>query len=177
MTLMTRPGPFIRHHPCQRRRSRGLGMIAALVVLVLLASLAAAIVRLGWTQQTTIAQDIDSARASQSAQAGIQWGLFQALPNGGSWNACATPTQTLDLRSQTGYMVTVTCAYTDYNEGERVEGASRLVRLFTIEATACSTTSACPDAARVASPNYVERRMRVQANNCQKADGSWESCL
>lgn len=149
------------------RPSRGLGAIAALVVLVLLASLAGAIVRLGWTQQTTMAQDIDSARATQTANAGIQWGLYQVFK--GSWTACATPTQTLDLRSQTGYMVTVTCAYTDYNEGENNDGSgnlsNRTVRLFTIEATACSTTTACPDATRVATPNYVERRMRVQVTN------------
>jgi len=143
--------------------SRGLGAIAALVVLVLLASLAAAIVRLGWTQQTTIAQDVDSARASQTAQAGMQWGLYQVFK--GSWSACATPTQTLDLRAQTGYMVTVTCAYTDYNEGESSEGVNKTVRLFTLEATACSTVTACPDATRVASPYYVERRMRVQVTN------------
>ena len=155
-----KPRPF---DPQGARRSQGLGMIAALVVLVLLASLAAAIVRLGWTQQTTLAQDIDSARASQTAHAGIQWGLYQVFK--GSWSACASPTQTLDLRTQTGYMVTVTCAYTDYSEGESSEGVPQSVRLFTVEATACSTTSACPDASRVTSPHYVERRMRVQATN------------
>jgi MSHA biogenesis protein MshP len=148
--------------------SRGLGAIAALVVLVLLASLAAAIVRLGWTQQTTIAQDIDSARASQSAQAGIQWGLYQVF-KGSVPGTCPAATQSLDLRSQTGHVVTVTCAYTDYNEGETSEGVNKTVRLFTLEATACTTSAvtatACPDATRVASPYYVERRMRVQVTN------------
>jgi MSHA biogenesis protein MshP len=151
--------PLMRQAPA----SRGLGAIAALVVLVLLASISAAIVRLGWTQQTTFAQDIDSSRASQTAQAGIQWGLYQVFK--GSWTACASPTQTLDLRTQTGFIVTVTCAYTDYNEGESSEGVSKSVRLFTVEATACTTSTACPDASSVASPNYVERRMRVQVTN------------
>jgi hypothetical protein len=62
-------------------------------------------------------------------------------------------------------MVTVTCAYTDYNEGESSEGVNKTVRLFTLEATACSTVTACPDVTRVASPYYVERRMRVQVTN------------
>lgn len=146
-----------------QRRSRGLGMIAALVVLVMLASLAASIARLGWTAQTTYAQDIDSARVSRTAHAGIQWGLYQVFK--GSWSACATPTQTLDLRAQTGYMVTVNCTYVDYSEGESTEGVPRDVRLFTLEATACTTTTACPDATAVTSPNYVERRMRVQVTN------------
>lgn len=144
--------------------SRGLGAIAALVVLVLLASLAAAIVRLGWTQQTTIAQDVDSARAAQSAQAGIQWGLYQVF-QGTTPGTCPAPTQTLDLRAQTGYFVTVTCAYNDYIEGETSPGVNQSVRLFTLEATACTTTTTCPDATRVASPYYVERRMRVQITN------------
>lgn len=143
--------------------NRGLGAIAALVVLVLLASLAASIVRLGWTQQTTFAQDVDSSRAYQSAQAGMQWGLFQVFK--GTWSACATPTQTLDLRAQTGYMVTVTCAFDDFNEGESSEGVNKSVRLYTLEATACTTSTACPDASRVPSPNYVERRMRVQVTD------------
>jgi MSHA biogenesis protein MshP len=146
------------------RRLRGFGAIAALVVLLLLSSLAAAIVRLGWTSQTLSAQDMDTSRAVQTANAGIQWGLYQVL-KGGAWSACVTPTQTLDLRSTTGFMVTVTCSYKDYSEGEKTDGSPQSVRLYLVDATACNTNTTCPDNARAGQPNYVERRMRVQVTN------------
>jgi len=145
------------------RRLRGLGALAALVVLLLLSSLAAAIVRLGWTEQTHFAQDVDTSRAVQTANAGIQWGLYQVFK--GSWSVCATPTQTLDLRSTTGFMVTVTCSYTDYSEGESSAGTPQNVRLYVLDATACNTATTCPDNSRAGQPNYVERRMRVQVTN------------
>ena len=144
-----------------RSPARGLGVIAALVVLVLLSTLAAAVVRLTWTQQTTLAQDIDSARAFQGAYAGTQWGMFQALR--GSWTTCAGATQTLDLRSSMGVRVTVSCTSDVYNEGETTAGTGTplTVRLYTITAVACNGAAAtCPDNASVTRPNYVER-MRV----------------
>ena len=144
-----------------RAPARGLGVIAALVVLVLLSTLAAAVVRLTWTQQTTLAQDIDSARAFQGAYAGTQWGMYQALR--GSWTTCAGATQTLDLRSSMGVRVTVSCTSDVYNEGETTAGAGTplTVRLYTITAVACNGAAAtCPDNASVTRPNYVER-MRV----------------
>lgn len=144
-----------------RAPARGLGVIAALVVLVLLSTLAAAVVRLTWTQQTTLAQDIDSARAFQGAYAGTQWGMYQALK--GSWTTCAGATQTLDLRSSMGVRVTVSCTSDVYNEGETTAGTGTplTVRLYTITAVACNGAAAtCPDNASVTRPNYVER-MRV----------------
>lgn len=144
-----------------RPPARGLGVIAALVVLVLLSTLAAAVVRLTWTQQTTLAQDIDSARAFQGAYAGTQWGMYQALK--GSWTTCAGASQTLDLRSSMGVRVTVSCTSDVYNEGETTAGtgAPVTVRLYTITAVACNGAAAtCPDNASVTRPNYVER-MRV----------------
>ena len=142
---------------------QGLGAVAAMLVLVLLASLAAAIVRLGWTEQTLFAQDMDTSRAVQTANAGIQWGLYQVFK--GSWSVCATPTQTIDLRSTTGMMVTVTCSYTDYSEGETSAGVPQSVRLYVLDAIACSTATSCPDNSRAGQPNYVERRMKVQVTN------------
>jgi MSHA biogenesis protein MshP len=146
-----------------RASVRGLGVIAALVVLVLLSTLAAAVVRLTWTQQTTLAQDIDSARAFQGAYAGTQWGMYQALK--GSWTTCAGVSQTLDLRSSMGVRVTVSCTSDQYNEGEALDGSgtpvTQVVRLYTITAVACNGAAAtCPDNASVTRPNYVER-MRV----------------
>ncbi len=60
-------------------RQSGFGAIAAIMILVMLAALAAALTRLGSTQQLTSAQDTLSARAWQAAKAGNEWGLYQAL--------------------------------------------------------------------------------------------------
>ena len=145
------------------RRSRGLGAIAAIVVLVLLAALSAAVVRMSTAQQMGSAQEVGAARASQAARAGIEWGLYQAFK--GAWTACAGSTQTLDLSTDLGMRVTVTCNSTLYNEGESVPGTPQTVRVFTLDAVACNSTTSCPDASRVTSPTYVERRMQIHASS------------
>ncbi|HEX5372928.1 MAG TPA: MSHA biogenesis protein MshP [Aquabacterium sp.] len=147
-----------------RQRQRGLGAIAAIFVLVMLAALAAAVVRLSWSAQTSFAQDLQGARATQAAQAGIEWGLFKALRDG-SWANCAG-SQTVDLRTETGFRVTVTCSYVSYVEGETTAGAPRTVKVYTINAVACNGTAAsCPDNASAASTHYVERMRQVMATD------------
>ena len=141
---------------------RGFGAIMAIVVLVLLAALAAAVVRFGSTAQATNAQNILSARATQAARAGTEWGLYQAFK--GSWTACSGASQTLDLTGSTGFRVTVSCDSRSFNEGESAPGAARVVRIYTIDAVACSSTS-CPDNSAAVAPNYIERRQQVQASN------------
>ncbi len=151
---------------CSRRawqRQRGLGAIAAIVVLVVLAGLSAAVVRLGSASASASAQEIESARATHAARAGLQWGLFQAFK--GSWTACNGNVQNLDLRSATGMTVALRCDSSAYNEGESAPGVPLVVRVFTIEAVACNSATACPDAARATQPGYVERMLRVQAVN------------
>jgi len=39
------------------------------------------------------------------------------------------------------------------------------VRVFTIDAVACSSSSACPDAAAASRASHVERRRQLQAVN------------
>jgi MSHA biogenesis protein MshP len=149
--------------PAPVPRPRGFGAIAAIVVLVVLATLAAAIVRVGHAAQMGSAQDVLGARAWAAARAGTEWGLFQAFKGG--WSACAGASQTLDLRSEAGVWVTVTCRSTAYNEGESAPGTAQTVRLYTIDAVACNGTSACPDNARAVQPGYIERRRQVQATD------------
>lgn len=139
-------------------RQRGFGVIAAIVILVILAGISAALVRMGTTQQLTSTQDILSARALQTARAGNEWGLYRALSAG----ACAGPT-TLDLRAETGFAVTVNCNAKTFNEGETSPGAAQVVTTYSIEAVACNSAS-CPDAALAATPGYVERKRQVSAN-------------
>ncbi|HIV73439.1 MAG TPA: MSHA biogenesis protein MshP [Candidatus Aquabacterium excrementipullorum] len=152
------------------RKARGLGALAALVIVVLLSGLAAAVVRLGWSSQTGMAQDVTSARALRAANSGAEWGLFQALTTGGTWTSCANATQTLDLRADTGFIVTVTCSSTLYNEGQtRDETAdtttASTVRVYTISAVACSSTTSCPDNSLAANVAYVERERLVHASS------------
>jgi MSHA biogenesis protein MshP len=148
------------------KRQRGFGAIMAIVILVILASLAVAIVKFGSVQQVSSAQDILSARAWQTAKAGNEWGLYQALQPAGIWNVCAAATQTLDLSAATGFWVTVTCNSTVYNEGETCSPgcAQTQIRIFRIDAVACNSAGGCP-AAITTAPNYVERMREVIATN------------
>ena len=148
--------------PARRAGQRGFGALAAIVVLVVLATLAAAIVRFGSVAQSTSTQALLSARAAQAANAGTDWGLYQAL--NGSWVGCTNSSQTLDLSASTGLFVTVSCTSRGYNEGESAPGTPQFVRMYTIDAVACSSPS-CPDDAAATTPNYVERRRQVQASD------------
>jgi len=147
----------------KRLAQGGMGAVAAIIVLVVLAALSAAVVRFGAVAQATNAQNIMSARASQAARAGTEWGLYQAFK--GSWTSCGSTSQTLDLTASTGFRVTVSCDSRSYYEGETAPGTPRSVRIFTIDAVACSGSTVCPDNTAAAGPNYVERRRQVQASD------------
>ena len=161
------------HNPARAARARqaprrGLGAVAVIMVLVALAALAAAVLRLGYQGQTVSHQDVMSSRASAAARSGIEWGLYQALK--GSWTACSSASQTVDIGAAdgSGLRVTVSCDSRLYNEGETSPGVPRVVRLFTIDATACnsrSAASACPDAGAAIGAAYVERRRQVHLSN------------
>ena len=155
-------GRHARHGRCARCGQAGFGAIMAIVVLVVLAALAAAVVRFGAVAQATTAQNLLGARASQAARAGTEWGLYQAFK--GTWTACSAASQTLDLSATTGFRVTVSCDSRTFNEGESAPGTPRVVRIYTIDAVACSST-ACPDNSAATAANYIERRRQVQASD------------
>jgi MSHA biogenesis protein MshP len=146
-----------------RQTRRGFGVITAIVVLVMLAALAAAVVRFGSVAQATNAQSLLSARVLQAARSGIEWGLYQAFK--GSWTTCSSVSQTLDLSASTGFRVTVSCDSRTFNEGESSPGTPNVVRIFTIDAVACNGSASCPDNAAATGPNYVERRLQIQGSN------------
>jgi MSHA biogenesis protein MshP len=144
-------------------RQRGMGAIAAIIVVVMLSSLAAAVTRLTYTQQISFAQDVLGAQAFQAANAGTEWGMYQALK--GSWiDSACTGSSTLNLTSTMGFKVTVTCTSqtTAFNEGQDSSSNNVPVRLYIIDAVACNgSTAACPDDNSAAKPSYVERRRQA----------------
>ena len=148
-------------------RQRGFGAVMAIVVLVVLASLVAGLVTFGTTQQLNLAADVQSASAYAAARAGLEAGLFKALSSStpaDSWKTCSNASSTLDLSAQTGFHITVTCNSTLYNEGESAPGVATAVRIYTIQAVACNSTT-CPDASKATSPGYVERVRQITATN------------
>ena len=159
----------------KKRFQAGFGAVVAIVALVILAGLAAAMIRFGTASQLASAQDILSARALQAAKAGTEWGLFQVFQPGGIWRTrtgCNAGAQTLDLSATTGFWVTVRCAVTeDYSEGESAVGVANTVRAIRITATACSSAAGCPDNAAAVRPGYVER-MREVSLVCPVGAGS-----
>lgn len=72
-------------------RQRGFGIIAAIVILVILAGLAGAITALTTSQNISLAQDAQGARAYQAARAGTEYGLSLWLSTSPSVDAnCPT---------------------------------------------------------------------------------------
>ncbi|MBI4997215.1 MAG: MSHA biogenesis protein MshP [Rhodocyclales bacterium] len=144
-----------------KRRQTGLGVIAAIMILVILGGLSAAIISLSTGQQISSAQDVLSSQAWQVASAGTEGGLFRALQN----NTCDA--QTWTSADYPAFSVTVSCRSWDYNDGESAPGTARVLRVFRIEATACNGfVGACPDNAAAAGVGYVERQ-RVAIAYCE----------
>ena len=163
-----KPGlPARRFRPLPAKHQRGLGVIAAIIVVVMLATLGAAVMRLTFTQQFDSAQDINGARAMQAANAGAEWGMYQAIASAGTWHGCTSTTQTLDLRASMGFWVTVTCTSRSpaFVEGQQASGAARNVRLYVIDAVACNGTAACPDNTAATSTGYVERKRQAMVTD------------
>ncbi|MFA7316970.1 MAG: hypothetical protein WC029_05325 [Sulfuricella sp.] len=106
-----------------KTRQSGLGLVAAIMVLVILASLAAAITSFSTGQQMASAQDVQAARTWHRAFSGTEWGLFRALKN------ATCDTQTWVSPDDPASRVTVICSQHTYNDGESVPGTARQVRV------------------------------------------------
>lgn len=149
-----------------RSKQTGLGAVAALVVLVLLALLAASVVRLSAGAQAGIAQELQAARAQAAVRAGLDWGLYKLLNPAGGWAGCgldiAEQTQTLTLPGVPGFRVTVSCSGSSYFEGESAPGSAATTTVYLLRAVACNGSAAsCPDNTAAAGSQYVERQREV----------------
>jgi len=150
------------------RHQHGIGAVVVIMLVVMVSAPAVGMTRVGWSSQVQSAQDAQVARARMAARTGIEWGLFQAAR--GSWTACNNASQLLDLRSQLGVWVRVSCtsaSASPYVEGTHGSGAARTVRIHNIEAVACNGTTTCPetDASVLTGMGYVERRQRVSISS------------
>lgn len=144
----------------RRRRSRGVGLVTAIFLLVVLAGLGVALVTIFTSQQQAILVDEQGARAEQAARAGIEWGLFQRLSaKGGACLSGSTTVVALAGNVLQNFTVSVSCTRID---GPPVEDDAPALDRWIISATACAPAiaGACPAGSN--NPDYVRRRIEVQ---------------
>lgn len=146
------------------KKQYGFGALAVLIVLILLSALAIAMLRLSIAQSMGSAADVGLIKAMGAARSGMQWGAYQVTK--GSWSTCSSESQTLDLRSNTDFSVTVSCTSKTYNEGETSPGVVRSVRVYSLRSVACNGSGAsCPDTANADKSGYIEREIQAVFRN------------
>lgn len=134
-------------NPKQGARQRGFSIVTAIFLLVVLAGLGAAMVTLSTSQQQTLAQDVQGARAYQAARAGIEWGGYQVIKVA---NVCPASPTTLNFAgtSLAGFTTEVTCSVTTHTEG------ANTVSVYAIQSTARYGVANTLD--------YVERQLTAR---------------
>ncbi len=110
-------------------RHRGFTLIAAIFLLVVVASLVIYMSNIRVVQQTTLVYGVQGARAMQAARTGIQWGISRSL----AANSCPADTSfsTTDP-ALAAFSINVTCS-----ESVHFEGAASITT-FRLTSTASS---------------------------------------
>lgn len=132
-------------------QQRGISVITAIFLLLLMALLAAGIVAVVSTMNLNMAADIGGSRAYQAARSGAEWGMYQLDPNatGSSLPSCWAG---VGKPAIPGHDVAVTCASTDFTE------SAKNYRVFQIFSTARATG---------VGGQGVERVMEVRLEKCR----------
>jgi len=139
----------------QLLRQRGVSIVTALFLVVVLTGLAVAVATLSTAQQTSTSLDLLGARAYEAARAGVEFGLYQNLVNGN----CVPSQNVLAGGTLSVFTVTLTCTVAS------TPGMGSSVNVTTLTATACNVpvpgAGTCPNGV-TATPDYVRRTVSVQ---------------
>ncbi len=156
---------------------RGLGLISAIVVLVVLAGLGAAIASLTQMANRNQSLDILGSRAAMAARAGVAWQSWLILspedthPIGTRYECPVNPIkQTVNGLGFSGlddFTVTVTCT-----RGTPTEDGNA-IWLYSVVSVACNRpfNSACPNN-NAPTGAYVERSATVLIETCRQSNGA-----
>jgi len=126
---------------------RGVSLITAIFLLVVLAALGFYAARIGVMQQQTVTSSLRAAQAFHAARSGIAWGAHRAVGSG--W--CGTATLNLSEVGTAGFDVQVQCT-----QSAHVEGAAT-INVFVIDVLAESGLYGGPD--------YVSRRLQAKVTD------------
>lgn len=140
---------------------RGISIVTAIFLIVILAALAGFAARIFSVQQQSSGLDVQGSQAYAAAQSGIDWGAYQIL-TASPGVACFADTN-LAMPAATPlapFAVTVTCGSTSHTE------AGSTVTMYGLTATACNQPTGagvCPNPAP--GDSYVERQVTATVEN------------
>ena len=147
-----------------QNRQGGFSLVTAIFILVILAGLGASMVTFSTAQHSTVAMDIQSARAYQAARAGIEWGAYATLvpvpgvPGFSCPAAAASYTMTFVGTALAGFTTVVTCNSTTHTEG------ANTVVVSILNSTAVYGV--------VNTPDYVTRQLSARVAICTGPTGA-----
>ena len=139
-------------------RQGGFSLVTAIFILVILAALGAAMVTFSGAQQTTVAMDIQTARAYQAARAGIEWGAYRALQVPGFTCAGTPVSLSFTGTSLAGFTTLVSCTPSSHSE------SGNTLTLFEFTANASYGVANTPD--------FVARELRARVARCTDSGGA-----
>jgi MSHA biogenesis protein MshP len=149
-------------------RARGVSLVTAIFLLVVLAGLGVAMVTITTAQQQGTAIDVQGTRAYQAARAGMEWALYKQLqysqtsPPPAVWLCSSTTPVSFTLPAGTtlsSFTVTVTCTATTTPASTSSQSLAR----YHMIAVACNqpANNACPNTAPVGN-DYVQRQVQAE---------------
>jgi MSHA biogenesis protein MshP len=128
-----------------RRQQKGMTLIGAIFILVIVSLLGQFLVNISSVQRQTSILALQSARAYQTANAGIEWGIAQMIAT----NTCVGTTLTPALHN---FTTTVSCV----SHGNFTEN-TQTVNVFLITSDSRYGTFGDPD--------YVARSLEVKVHD------------
>lgn len=97
-------------------RQTGFALVAAMFVMIIIAMVVLAMMRLAGNQHGTNSLAIQQARAYQAARAGLDWGITQAAPPVGAPSCVANAAVNLAGSNLSEFTLAVTCSPSAYSE-------------------------------------------------------------
>jgi MSHA biogenesis protein MshP len=147
-----------------RKPQRGVSLITAIFLIVVLAVLGVAILLVASFQHGSSAIDVQGARLYQAARAGVEWGMFQVMDPANTVGGpvalpgCFATATFSPAGTFSGASTTVSCAVTSTTE------LDRNVNVYLITSTA--------KLGPVGTPNYVERQIAMSVGRCKDPSGT-----
>lgn len=127
-----------------KRTQRGVSLVSAIFLLVVLAALGFSAARIGALQQQTVTSGLRATQAFQAARSGIAWAAHRAVSAG--W--CGATTINLTEVGTAGFSVQIQCAQSVHTEG------AATINVYVIDVLAESGLYGGPD--------YVSRRLQAK---------------